>query len=246
MYRTDNKDIWRVFRQHHYLSAEMNKAATVYTIYWEDTLVAMFAVLNQPSGSYKYAFRIHRIVVLPDYQGLGIGTKILDYFGEMYVNNGRKLFLRTTHMRFGKHCRNVSTWIEGGSSGKISNLGGQAHEKKYKNYDRKRTPYSFEYMGIDYANKPHLEIRVDDNPNIDYNILKSDLEYLKEKYWLCIITGEVNTPSKIEDICLELGIRTQLLYTTIKGVSNISKKYQGKKIITTWDKEFSDKIRRSK
>ena len=76
-------------------------------------------------------------------------------------------------------------------------------------------------MGYDYVNKPHLEIRIDDNVNIDYNILESDLKYLKEKYWLCIVTGEINTSSKIEDICLRLGIRTQLLYATTKGVSNI-------------------------
>lgn len=182
---------------------------------------------------------------MPDYQGLGIGTKILDYFGEKYISEGKKLFLRTTHLRFENHCRNSSVWIEGGSSGRISNPGGETHEKKYRNYDRSRTPYSFEYMGRDYANKPHLEIRVNDNPNIDYDILRADLEYLKNKYYLRIITGEVNTPSKIENICLELGIRTQLLYTTIKGVSNIGKKYQGKKIITTWDKEFSEKIRRA-
>lgn len=243
MYRTNDKDIWRVFREHHYLSAEMNKAATVYTIYWDNVLIGMFSILNQPSGSYKYAFRVHRIVVLPDYQGLGMGTKILDYFGNMHINNGHKFFLRTTHMRFGRHCRNSLTWIEGGSSCKISNAGGVTHEKKYKNYDRKRKPYSFEYMGQDCATKPHIEIHVDDNPNINYDIMKADLEWLKERYWLCVITGEINTPSKIEDICLELGIRTQLLYTTKKGVATIGSKYKKKKIVTTWDEAFSEKVR---
>lgn len=241
MYRTDNKDIWRVFREHHYLSAEINKACTFYTIYWEDTLVAMFSCLNQPSGSYKYAFRIHRTVVLPDYQGLGIGTKILDYFGKMYTDNGNKLFLRTTHTRFATHCRNSIKWIEGNSSGKVSNAGGKTHEKKYKNYDRKRTPFSFEYMGEGYATKPHISIHIDYNNCMNLELIKNDLQYLLNKgYYLTVITGEPKSTNPIEYICQELGIRTQMLYYHECVIG----KYKDKKILTSWTQEFSDKVRR--
>lgn len=244
MYRTDNKDIWRVFREHHYLSAEMNKASECYTIYWNDVLIGFRCYLAMPNGSIKYAWRGSRLVILPDYQNLGIGTAVLEFLGEYYLSHGYKYFDRSSHLRLGRHWENSPKWVASSTNKKISKSGSIDHEIKYKNYDKKRICYSYEYLGKDYAEKEHLYIHIDDNPNINYDILKQDLIKLKEKYWLCIITGEIKTPSRIEDICLELGIRTQLLYTTKKGVATMSSKYKNKKIITTWDKAFSDKVRR--
>ena len=248
MYRTDDKDIWRVFREHHYLSAEINKASTCYSIYWDDVLVAIRLILCMPSGTSKHSYRGHRLVVLPDYQNLGFGTKINEFLGDYYLSNGQKYFCRSTHLRLGKHWDNSPLWVATSSNGKVSNKQGSTNRVSYGNngMDRKlgRIAYSYEYMGKDYVEKPHIEIHVDDSPNIDYDIMREDLKLLKEKYWVCVVTGEIKTPSRIEDICLELGIRTQLLYTTKKGVATMNSKYKNKKIITTWDKAFSDKVRR--
>lgn len=247
MYRTKDKDIWRVFREHHYLSAEMNKASVCYAIYWDDVLVGFRTYLYMPSGTSKYSYRGSRLVILPDYQNLGFGTKILEFLGEYYLSKGYKYFDRSTHLRLGKHWNDSPLWVATSSNGKVSNKQGSTNRVSYGNggMDRKlgRIAYSYEYMGKDYVEKPHIEIHVDDNPNINYDIMKADLEWLKERYWLCVITGEINTPSKIEDICLELGIRTQLLYTTKKGVATIGSKYKKKKIVTTWDEAFSEKVR---
>jgi hypothetical protein len=132
------------------------------------------------------------------------------------------------------------------SNGKVSNNPGKTTRINFGAKDRAlgRIAYSFEYMGEDYATKPHLNIYIDDNDAINYDVMKRDLAWLKNKYWLCVITGEINTPSKIEDVCLELGIRTQLLYTTKNGVANMNSKYIDKPIIKSWDEEFSNAIRR--
>ena len=223
VYESDAKDLWGIFRQHHYLSADFNKAAKLYLIYWDEVLVGMFSVLNQPSGSYKYAFRIHRVVVLPDFQGLGIGTKIIDFFGKYYISQGNKLFLRTTHSRFKNHCRDSNDWIEGSSSGKISNAGGKSHELKYRNYDRTRTPFSFEYVGSDYFDKEHKVIVIDDGdvvPSVD------ELNRLKENYYLIVATGNTKEHSELENTCKELGIRTELLYQFANGEKKKIKKYE--------------------
>ena len=90
----------------------------MFLVYWENTLVAMFSTLNLPSGTNKYGYRVHRTVVLPDFQGLGIGTKLLDFFGEWYLSKGEKLYLRSTHLRFANHCINSNKWIEGSRSQK--------------------------------------------------------------------------------------------------------------------------------
>lgn len=246
MYRTQDKDIWRVFREHHYLSNEINKACQYYVGYWNNTLVSFMGVLPQPSGTLKYARRISRVVILPDYQNLGIGSKFNEFIGDLYLSNGFKVSIRTTHLRLGNYFENHSQWRSTSSNKKVSNDIGKSAKISYGVKDRElgRVAYAFEYMGKNYIDKPHIEIHIDDNSDINYDIFKQDMIYLKEKYYLCIITGEINTPSKIEDICLELGIRTQLLYNTKKGVKKIASKYKNKKIITKWDEDFSKQVRR--
>ena len=39
-------------------------------------------MLCMPSGTSKHSYRGHRLVVLPDYQNLGFGTKINEFLGE--------------------------------------------------------------------------------------------------------------------------------------------------------------------
>lgn len=222
----------------------MNKASVVYTIYWENTLIGFRSYLYLPSGTLKYAWRGSRLVILPDYQNLGFGSRILEFLGDYYINKGYKYLDRSSHLRLREHWENSPKWVATSRNNKVSNNRGEGSTVKYGDRDRAlgRVAYSYEYMGQDYVDKEHLYIHVDDNSNIDYDIMKQDLEHLKEKFWLCVVTGEINTPSKIEDICMDLGIRTQLLYHTRKGISKIASKYRDKKIITRWDKSFSEQI----
>lgn len=239
MYRTNDKDIWRVFREHHYLSAEMNKASDVFTIYWDDTLIGLCAVLPQPSGNFKYGRRATRLVILPDYQNLGIGTKLIEFIAEYYITNGYKFFIRSTHLRLKEHCEKSPLWQGTSHNGKVSDYNENVQNINFGKKDKsvKRIAYAYEYMGQDYINKPKFYLYIDNTDKIDYNILKSNLITLKKRLWLCIVTGASLIPSPIEDICLELGIRTQLLYTTKKGVSKIVSKYKNKNIVTKWDKD---------
>lgn len=225
----------------------MNKACVCYSIYWDDVLVGFRSYLYMPSGTAKYSWRGSRLVILPDYQNLGFGTAILEFLGEYYLSKGYKYYDRSSHLRLGKHWTNSPLWEATSSNGKTSNKQGKTNRVSYGNngMDRalNRIAYSFEYMGRDYATKPHLYIHIDDNDNINYEILEDDLKYLKQKYWLCIITGEINTPSEIENICLRNGIRTQLLYTTKNNVATMNSKYKDKKIIKVWDEAFSKRVR---
>ena len=40
--------------------------------------------------------QVHRLVVLPDYQGIGIGTKFISYISSIYAKNGLTMKLITT------------------------------------------------------------------------------------------------------------------------------------------------------
>lgn len=215
----------------------MNKAATIYVAYWGDILVAMCAVLPVPSGNLKHGFRPTRTVVLPDYQNLGIGTRLSEFLGDYYLSKGYKFYYRSSHLRLRVFWENSPYWVPTSHNNKKGDLNSNFSNKNYKN---ERICGSYEYMGKDYT-KPHIDIHIDYNEDMDTEIIKSDLAYLKSKgYYLTVITGDVKSDNPIDLICQELGIRTQLLYYRGK----ISGTYKGKKILTSWTQEFSNKVRR--
>jgi len=49
----------------------------------------------------RKAYREHRTVVLPDFQGLGIGPRISDAIAQFYLDQGKRYFSKTAHVRFG-------------------------------------------------------------------------------------------------------------------------------------------------
>jgi len=66
-------ETWNLFKQHHYLSQDLNQSSKCFIALFNDKPVAFLAVLPFPSGYVKKAFRGTRTVVIPDFQGLGIG-----------------------------------------------------------------------------------------------------------------------------------------------------------------------------
>lgn len=90
-------ETWKVFKQHHYLTQELNAAAKCFCFTWNDKPIGFIAILPLPSGTISDAFRVSRLVILPDYQGLSIGIKILNIFGAMYKSIGKSLYIKTSN-----------------------------------------------------------------------------------------------------------------------------------------------------
>ena len=101
---------WNIFKKHHYLSADLNNSSRCFIGTWNDEPIAFGAAIAMPSGSIKNAWRGHRTVVLPDYQGLGIGVRFSDAIAEMFVENGYRYFSRTAHPRMGEYRMNSPHW----------------------------------------------------------------------------------------------------------------------------------------
>ena len=195
----------------------------MYLAYWNDILVGMASVLTMPSGTIKYAYRQHRLVVLPDYQGLGFGTKINDFLAEYFVSNGYKYFIRTTHLRLSNHLSNLPEWNATATNGKLrsqsaieENVGKQEMKLEHSGIlgDR-RIAASFEYMGKDYVSKPEKIIKADKVSDIER--FKSYINNLKEKYYVTVVTGAPSEDNEIEIAMKELGVRTEQLFIKRKG-----------------------------
>jgi len=56
------------------------------------------------------AFREHRTVMMPDFQGLGIGTCMSNAVAAAMLRRGLRYFSRTAHPRFGNHRQKSDLW----------------------------------------------------------------------------------------------------------------------------------------
>lgn len=105
--------IWSMFSKHHYLSAELNTSADCYIVTWNKIPIAFGAILSMPGrfgNDTRKCVSEHRIVVLPDYQGMGIGNKFSEYLGELYTFQGYRYFGKTANPRMGEHRQRSDLW----------------------------------------------------------------------------------------------------------------------------------------
>jgi len=109
IYRCDRK-WWEIFKKHHYLTEDINKSAHCYIAFWEQKPIGFSAVLAMPSGSIKNAYRGHRTVILPDFQGLGLGNGLSNAIAQVYIDLGGRYFSRTANPRMGEYRQNSSLW----------------------------------------------------------------------------------------------------------------------------------------
>ena len=100
-----------------------------------------------PNGYIKNAFRGHRTVIFPDYQGLGLGTRLSDAIGQMYIDNGKRYYSRTAHPRMGIYREKSALWK--GTSKNRRLRTDVNHKNVYKGHyaDNKRICWSHEYIG---------------------------------------------------------------------------------------------------
>lgn len=171
-------------------------------------MVGFCAVLPQPTGTANYCKRVSRLVILPDYQGLGVGTRFLDAICKMYVEQGYKMYIRSAHIKLAHYWANNACWRATARNGKKGEINGINHNE----YSVNRPCYSYEYVGADFATKPHKDIIVDSLEDIDMDEMKKMLAHLKLDNYITIIHNMVKHESELNRLCKALGIRTELLY----------------------------------
>ncbi|MGC4005042.1 MAG: GNAT family N-acetyltransferase [Pirellulales bacterium] len=99
---------WDVFKRHHYLSASLNPAARCYTAEWHGRAVGFLAAL--PAIGRRGYWRITRLVVPPDFQGLGIGLALAEAVGELYRAEGLRIGITAAHPSVLAHCARSPRW----------------------------------------------------------------------------------------------------------------------------------------
>jgi len=112
----------------------------------EETPVAFLAYVRQPHQHAKNLMRGHRTVVMPDFQGMGLGVKLSDWLANHLVQKGWRYTSVTSHSAMihyrlkspdWKCIRRASHVAKGSKNAKIHAAAGS----------QQRLTYSFEYIG---------------------------------------------------------------------------------------------------
>jgi GNAT superfamily N-acetyltransferase len=79
-----------MFRQYHYLNGSLPSTARCYTAVYQNKPIAFIAVVSiRMRATYC---RVSRLVVLPDYQGIGVGKRLLNFIAELYTSQTKMPF----------------------------------------------------------------------------------------------------------------------------------------------------------
>lgn len=72
--------------------------------------MAFLGVLHQPTKQRLPLKRVTRLVVLPDYQGIGIGRAFLDAIADLYMQEGFMFEIKTSARNLISSLRNDPAW----------------------------------------------------------------------------------------------------------------------------------------
>jgi len=152
------------FDKHHYLTSELNKSAKCFLFYWNDVPVGFCAVLNSPKKGNPNGCSISRTVVLPDFQGIGIGTRMTNFIGGIFTNAGYQIYTKTANPALGIYRDNSELW-EGTNWNHKNRVFNDGDDTKYNNH-LKRISYCHKYVGKKISG---------------YDMLLDDIETLRKK-----------------------------------------------------------------
>ena len=96
IFNTTDKTIWKMFAKHHYLSHTHNNAANVFIAMINGEIAGFLSVLHFPHPKSKNIKKVHRLVILPDYQGAGFGIKFLNEIGKYYKEQKYRYVIMTS------------------------------------------------------------------------------------------------------------------------------------------------------
>ena len=130
--RKGERELWEKFHPHHYMTINedvkksLPSSCDYYTFYLvsdnKEILVGcagvIFQIHKEPSK------RFTRIVVLPEYQGLGIGKAIVSTLGGFYKDRGYRIYNATFHPRLGEYMEHSPHW-----------KGSEYNNVEYKSFD---------------------------------------------------------------------------------------------------------------
>ena len=151
-----DRRLWDIFKKHHYLSEDLPLSTRCFLAVWDGNIIGFSATISLPGkipplyeGDIRKKWRECRTVIIPDFQGLGIGTRFSDAIADLHIEQGYRYFSKTSHMRMGLYREKSLIW-----KATATNLADRSKSTKGKSWahltlERERICYSHEYIGED-------------------------------------------------------------------------------------------------
>jgi len=147
---------WEMFKKHHYLNHKIPSAVRCWIAKWGDETVGFSSSICLPGripglyeGDTRGKWRECRTVCLPDFQGVGIGTKLSDAIADIHIEGGLRYFSKTSHIRMGEYRQKSPLWRATATNLKDRSKSGQGRGWHHYTLEKKRICYSHEYIGAD-------------------------------------------------------------------------------------------------
>ena len=107
------KSDWQYFKQYHYLSSSFSANKMIFLLYDENyNKIGLCSFIFFPHNKIKL-IKVHRLVILPDYQGIGLGNIMLNdtckEVKKMYSNF--KISISTSLLRFAKSIKKNKNFV---------------------------------------------------------------------------------------------------------------------------------------
>jgi len=123
-----------------------------FIVYWQEKEVGFISFIPMLNSAKEKRYRITRIVVLPDFQGLGISKIILETFGAMYKAKKIIVTIRTIHQGLGQYFEKSNNWVALSTNKKtikkentLTNNTGTTKKTNLENLGREA--FSYKYVG---------------------------------------------------------------------------------------------------
>jgi len=91
-----HRSAWDLFHRHHYLDTSLSPSAQCFVAFWAGRPAAFASAMHMPTRA-RGAYREHRTVCLPDFQGVGIGNALSEYVASLYVAKRKPYFSLTSN-----------------------------------------------------------------------------------------------------------------------------------------------------
>ena len=138
------------FHKHHYMAEKINPACKCFLFEWDNNPVAFIGVINSPGNNRQYSMAFSRIVILPEYQGLGLLKRLVRFVSGIIKSTSTEekpvdVYIRTIHPKVGAYLnKDTDNWESTSSDMKKTSKDNELG--KYNNR-KGRVSYSKRYIG---------------------------------------------------------------------------------------------------
>lgn len=85
-----------MLRKYHYLNYDLSPSAKCYGLYEQNKIIGFCSIIHYPHPKNPRIKHIHRLVIHPDYQGIGLGKKLLNIVSSYWSEKKFDVFLVTS------------------------------------------------------------------------------------------------------------------------------------------------------